>query len=112
MKALLYSLLTFLLLPQSKAQSLLATLDYGTFQGAYSSKFNITYFMKIPFAAPPIGENRFRAPQPPLPLGNVTYDSSQAFDFCPQRTVCHKIGWFEEKKLKSCRSMARKIVYI
>jgi len=76
-----------LLTTHARAQSLLASLDYGTFQGTYSSTYNITYFRKIPFAAPPIGENRFRAPQPPLPLGNVTYDSSQTFDFCPQRTV-------------------------
>jgi hypothetical protein len=40
------------------AQDLLASLDYGTFQGAYSAQYNISYWQKIPFAAPPIGENR------------------------------------------------------
>lgn len=65
----------------------IAQLDYGTFQGAYNSEYNVSYFQKIPFAEPPTGENRFRAPQPPLPITNGTYDSSQIFDMCPQRTV-------------------------
>lgn len=63
-----------------------ATLDYGTFTGAYSPQYNITYFQKIPFAAPPTGANRFRGPQPPLPLNGI-YNSTQPFDMCPQRTV-------------------------
>jgi carboxylesterase type B len=75
------------LLTLCTGQELIASLDYGTFQGAYSQKYNITYFQKIPFAAPPVGENRFRAPQPLLPITNGTYDSTQPFDMCPQRTV-------------------------
>jgi carboxylesterase type B len=63
--------------------TLLTTLDYGTFQGTYNSKYNISSWRKIPFAAPPIGENRFRAPQPPLPL-NSTYDTDSSFPRCPQ----------------------------
>lgn len=70
-----------------EGQNLLATLDYGTFKGAYSSTYNISYWRKIPYAAPPIGENRFRAPQPPIPITNGIYDSDQGFDMCPQRTV-------------------------
>ena len=65
----------------------LASLDYGQFQGAYSQEYNISYWQKIPFAAPPIGQNRFRGPQPPLPISNGTFNSSQPFDGCPQRTV-------------------------
>ncbi|KAM3086692.1 hypothetical protein ACMFMG_000817 [Clarireedia jacksonii] len=66
------------------SQTLTASLDYGTFQGAYSSKYNITYYQKIPFAAPPVGNNRFRAPQPPLRI-NGTYNSTQTFPACPQK---------------------------
>ncbi|KAH6660156.1 carboxylesterase [Truncatella angustata] len=69
------------------AQNIVASLDYGTFQGAYSAQYNISYWQKIPFAAPPVGENRFRAPQPPLAITSGTYNSSQTFDMCPQRTV-------------------------
>ncbi|KAH8890970.1 carboxylesterase [Thozetella sp. PMI_491] len=69
------------------SQELVAKLDYGVFQGAYSKEYNISYWQKIPFAAPPVGENRFRAPQPPRPITNGVYNSSQTFDMCPQRTV-------------------------
>ncbi|CZR50891.1 probable carboxylesterase [Phialocephala subalpina] len=75
------------LIPLTKAQTLLASLDYGSFQGSFSSTYNLTYFRKIPFAASPTGINRFRAPQPPLPITNGTYNSDQSYDFCPQRTV-------------------------
>ncbi|KAE9381572.1 putative carboxylesterase [Stipitochalara longipes BDJ] len=85
--SLLLPQLAFTLFFLATAQELIASLDYGTFQGAYSQKYNITYFQKIPFAAPPIGENRFRAPQPPLSILNGTYNSTQPFDMCPQRTV-------------------------
>ena len=72
-----------------KGQNLIAALDYGTFKGSYSSTYNISYWRKIPYAAPPIGENRFRAPQPPIPITDGIYDSDQSFDMCPQRTVCY-----------------------
>ncbi|KAF2765339.1 carboxylesterase [Teratosphaeria nubilosa] len=74
--------------PSIRAQgTLTAELDYGTFTGAYSPEFNISYWRKIPFAAPPTGQNRFRAPQPPLPVTGGPYNSDQPYDFCPQRTV-------------------------
>lgn len=41
------------------AQSLVAHLDYGSFQGAYDVEYNISYWQKIPYAAPPVGENRY-----------------------------------------------------
>jgi len=76
----------------------LVSLDYGSFQGQYDSTYNLSYFRKIPFAAPPTGENRFRAPQPPLKITDV-YDTHQDFDMCPQRTVngtedCLYLGLF------------------
>ncbi|KAE8383358.1 Alpha/Beta hydrolase protein [Aspergillus bertholletiae] len=74
-------------------------LDYGVFQGKYDSTYNLSYFRKIPFAAPPTGENRFRAPQPPLRILDDVYDTDQDFDMCPQRTVngsedCLYLGLF------------------
>ncbi|KAI5198489.1 carboxylesterase [Aureobasidium subglaciale] len=67
--------------------TLIAELDYGTFGGSYSREYNLSYWQKIPFAAPPVGQNRFRGPQPPNPITNGTYNSTQSFDMCPQRTV-------------------------
>lgn len=59
-------------------------LSYGTFSGGYSEEYNITYYRRIPFVAPPTGQNRWRAPQPPEPLTNGTYDTDQNFPLCPQ----------------------------
>lgn len=69
------------------APTLEAELDYGTFEGSYSAEYNLSYWQKIPFAAPPVEQNRFRRPQPPIPITNGTYNSTQPFDMCPQRTV-------------------------
>ncbi|CAK7225478.1 hypothetical protein SCUCBS95973_005878 [Sporothrix curviconia] len=63
-------------------------LDYGIFRGAYSAKYNITYWTTLPFSAPPVGMNRFRAPQPVLPAnstGPSPYNCSRPFPMCPQR---------------------------
>ncbi|KAK3339864.1 carboxylesterase [Lasiosphaeria hispida] len=67
------------------AVTLTASLDYGTFQGAYNVQYNISFWQKIPFAAPPLeAAGRFRAPQPPLPVVGV-YNSTQPFSACPSR---------------------------
>lgn len=85
LKACLYALLLFIS-NCSSTPTLEAELDYGTFRGSYSARYNLSYWQKIPFAAPPTGQNRFRGPQPPIPIVD-TYDSTQPFDMCPQRTV-------------------------
>jgi carboxylesterase type B len=79
-----------LALPSSTTTPLapVASLDYGTFVGSYSETYNISYFQRIPFAAPPVGPLRFRGPQPPAPLPSDSfYNSTRPFDMCPQRTV-------------------------
>lgn len=63
----------------------LVTLDYVSLQGKYNEAYNISYFRRIPFAAPPVGENRFRGPQP-VGKFNGTYDADVAYDACPQKT--------------------------
>lgn len=94
--------------PVRDASKPIVQLNYGTFQGAVSEQYNLTYFRKIPFAASTAGKNRFRGPQPPAQITNGTYDSNQAFDMCPQRTVngsedCLYLGvysrpWSQNKK--------------
>lgn len=69
------------------ASSPVVNLDYISLQGASSTKYNLTYYRRIPFAASSAGKNRFRAPQPPIPIKNGTYDTNRAFDMCPQRTL-------------------------
>ena len=69
------------------AKPAIVELSYGSFSGSYSPTYNLTYYRRIPFAASTAGRNRFRAPQPPVPITNGTYDTDQPFDMCPQRTV-------------------------
>ena len=84
---LLCFLLTSILHVVAAYDDPLVHLDYGTFQGKYNPTYNISYFRRIPFGASTAGPNRFRAPQPPPPILNGTYDTDQSFDMCPQRTV-------------------------
>lgn len=62
----------------------LVKLDYVSLQGKYNGAYNISYFQKIPFAAPPVGENRFRRPQSVGRFSGI-YDSDVPYDMCPQR---------------------------
>lgn len=83
---LLARLLAFLATKPVLGVTLTAILDYGTFQGAYNAEYNLSYWQKIPFAAPPVGVGRFRAPQPPQPVAGI-YNSTEAFSACPSREV-------------------------
>jgi para-nitrobenzyl esterase len=79
-------------------------------QGAV--EYNMRVFKGIPYAAPPLGELRWRPPQPALPRSG-TLDASQFGDSCPQPYVknlsadlalpgkedCLKLNIFTPKKL-------------
>lgn len=98
---LLHFILRFLTLVAvvSAYDNPLVQLNYGNFQGKYDLTYNLSYFRKIPFAAPPTGQNRFRGPQPPVKINESVYDTDQTFDMCPQRTVngsedCLYLGLF------------------
>ena len=52
-------------------QSPVLTVEGGQIQGVPADVAGVTVFRGIPFAAPPIGENRWRAPQPVGPWEGV-----------------------------------------
>ncbi len=46
-------------------------IEGGTIRGIWAADPRITAFKGVPFAAPPIGQNRWRAPQPVIPWEGV-----------------------------------------
>ncbi|MBR2201457.1 MAG: carboxylesterase family protein, partial [Bacteroidales bacterium] len=47
------------------------TIEGGQVQGVNTEKEGVVVYKGIPYAAPPIGENRWRAPQPVVPWKGV-----------------------------------------
>jgi hypothetical protein len=41
-----------------------ATVKNGTYYGVHSSRYNQDFFFGIPYVQPPVGNLRYRAPQP------------------------------------------------
>ena len=52
-----------------RAAGPLVSLDYATLKG--DSTDGVETFLGIPYAQPPVGNLRFRRPQPPLPLSGT-----------------------------------------
>jgi para-nitrobenzyl esterase len=59
------------------------TTVLGTVRGKVSDDGAVEVFKGIPFAAPPVGELRWKAPQPPIPWSGVL-DAGKAGSACPQ----------------------------
>ena len=57
----------------------IADTEYGKVRGIEAADPRITAFKGIPFAAPPVGENRWRAPQPAKPWEGIR----DCFRFAP-----------------------------
>ncbi|KAI5890825.1 alpha/beta-hydrolase [Schizophyllum commune H4-8] len=58
-------------------------LGYATYEGAFDSTFNITEFLGVRYAAPPIGNLRWRPPHPPSHEDGLRQAASQP-PMCPQ----------------------------
>ncbi|WP_373762650.1 carboxylesterase family protein, partial [Jeotgalibaca porci] len=54
-------------------------VENGLIQGLPAAEPRITFFKGIPFATPPVCENRWRAPQPPADWEGTL----KAFEFAP-----------------------------
>lgn len=76
-------------IPSADAQSAPVTLESGAVAGA--TEGSLTIFKGIPYAAPPVGALRWKAPQPPLPWTGVR--EARSFGAaCPQGSE-HKEPW-------------------
>nr|OQO23396.1 hypothetical protein B0A51_08947 [Rachicladosporium sp. CCFEE 5018] len=56
-----------------------ASIKNGTVTGLHSSTYNQDYFLGVPYAQPPTGENRFRIPQ----SINASYGTYAATEYAP-----------------------------
>jgi len=65
----------------SGGDELTVTIDSGTLHGGKTG--TIRHFLGIPYAAPPVGDLRWRAPQPVAPWQG-TQQALQVSDQCPQ----------------------------
>jgi para-nitrobenzyl esterase len=81
MKRLSAVILSLMVLSVFAAERPVVKIDAGSLQGAV--EYNMQAFKNIPYAAPPVGELRWRPPQPALSW-NGTRDASKFGDSCPQ----------------------------
>lgn len=80
-------------------QGPMATTQYGVLEGVCESGVNV--FKGVPFAAPPVGENRWRAPQPLQSWQGVR--SAKKFGDDPmQGNPFGDMGFDAEKKSEDC----------
>ena len=80
-------------------QGPLATTQYGVLEGVCESGVNV--FKGVPFAAPPVGENRWRSPQPLQSWQGVR--SAKKFGNDPmQGNPFGDMGFDAEKKSEDC----------
>ncbi len=84
MKSALAFLLCLFALTISAAERPVIKVETGVLQGVI--EFNMQAFKNIPYAAPPVGDLRWRPPQP-APSWNGLRDASKFGDACPQQYI-------------------------
>ncbi|CAN9380344.1 unnamed protein product [Alternaria alternata] len=65
-------------------QDLVVDLGYGIYQGAYNSTTHLNIWKGIRYAAPPVGDLRWRAPAAPVVSSDDIVDAIEFAPGCPQ----------------------------
>ncbi|KAF7334309.1 COesterase domain-containing protein [Mycena sanguinolenta] len=76
-----------LAVPFARAQSPIVDLGYAQYQGAVNTANNITHFLGVRYAAAPLGDLRFRAPQPPVNMSGVVQQATTEPNECLQAST-------------------------
>ncbi|KAG1888833.1 Alpha/Beta hydrolase protein [Suillus subluteus] len=63
--------------PAATVSTPIVNLAYAQYQGSVDTATNITSFLGIRYAAPPVGDLRWAAPQPPLAVSEVQQATTQ-----------------------------------
>jgi len=87
-----------------RAPSQRVTIDTGTLEGIIDSATGVTVFRGIPYAAPPVGELRWRPPQPPTHWTGVR-PSSQLGHNCMQHQPYGDIDPFAAGVSEDCLNL-------
>lgn len=80
-RSLAVILVTFALNAFSNPEKPVTQVETGPIQG--TTEYNMNVFKGIPYAAPPVGDLRWRPPQPAASWSGIR-DASQFGDTCPQ----------------------------
>jgi carboxylesterase type B len=95
MRARFILLFAFIPAAASASSNHTVRIETGLLAGSPTNDPSITAFKGIPFAAPPIGPNRWRPPQPPLHWQGVR-DAGRFGASCPQSIAWEKKPWTHE----------------
>jgi para-nitrobenzyl esterase len=70
-------------------------VEQGRVQGVAAANPSVTVFRGLPYAAPPLGDARWRAPEP-VPKWSGVRSASQFAPACPQRLSGARLPWTAE----------------
>src|SRR5689334_22429037 len=100
-RSMLTGAVLFGLLPLRLADAPRVKIDTGTLQGLVDSTSGVLVFRGIPYAAPPVGELRWRAPQPAAKWSGVR-DASKLGHNCMQHQPYDDIDPFTAGVSEDC----------
>ncbi|KAL2916332.1 hypothetical protein HK105_204088 [Polyrhizophydium stewartii] len=78
--------------------------DAGIIKGKFSSDYTVASFYNIPYAAPPVGNLRFRPPQPPAAFSGV-YDATKMGNSCMQGPAPQFNGGVNQNNSEDCLNL-------